>query len=90
MLVQAVVIIFNVINLLVLGRILMSWLPMAGVRIDPYNPVVRFLIDSTDWLLEPFRRIIPPVANVDFSPIVAILVLQLVQQLVIGLLTGGR
>ncbi|MCB9171367.1 MAG: YggT family protein [Ardenticatenales bacterium] len=89
MLVQIVGLIFTIINWLVLARILMSWLPMLGVRLDPYNPIVRFLIDSTDWLLEPFRRIIPPVANMDFSPIVAILVLNLVQNMVMGLLTSA-
>ncbi|MGH2541151.1 MAG: YggT family protein [Ardenticatenaceae bacterium] len=80
------ILIFDIINLLILARILMSWLPMIGVRIDPYNPIVRFLIDTTDIFLEPFRRIIPPIANMDLSPIVAILVLNLVAQLVVSLL----
>lgn len=86
MLIQTVGYIFTIINFLVLARILMSWLPMLGIQIDPYNPIVRFLVDSTDWLLEPFRRLIPPVANMDFSPIIAILVLNLVQNLVMNLL----
>ena len=81
-----VITIFDVINLLILARILMSWLPMAGINIDPYNPIVRFLVQVTDIFLEPFRRIIPPIGGLDISPIVAILVLQLVQQLVISLL----
>lgn len=79
---------FTVIYFLILARILMSWLPMLGVQIDPYNPVVRGLVDFTDIFLEPFRRLIPPIANMDFSPIVALLVLQLVQSLVVGLLRG--
>jgi YggT family protein len=78
--------IFDVLSLLILARILMSWLPMAGVRIDPYNPIVRFLIDTTDIFLEPFRRLIPPVMGMDFSPIIAILALSMVQQLVLALL----
>ncbi|MDQ4078639.1 MAG: YggT family protein [Chloroflexota bacterium] len=80
--------IFTAIYFLVLARILMSWLPMIGVRIDPYNPIVRFLIDTTDVFLEPFRRLIPPIANIDFSPIIALLVLDLVRQLVVGALVG--
>jgi len=83
---ELVIIIFDIINLLILARILMSWLPMAGVNLDPYNPIVRYLVQITDIFLEPFRRIIPPIAGMDLSPIVAILVLQLVQQLVISLL----
>jgi YggT family protein len=84
--IQIVQLIFNVISFLILARILMSWLPMAGIRIDYYNRAVRFLIDSTDFFLEPFRRLIPPVGGMDFSPIVAILVLSVVERFVIGLL----
>ncbi|HEX8682005.1 MAG TPA: YggT family protein [Ardenticatenaceae bacterium] len=83
---ELVIIIFDIINLLILARILMSWLPMAGVNLDPYNPIVRYLVQITDIFLEPFRRIIPPIGGMDISPIIAILVLQLVQQLVISLL----
>lgn len=83
-----VALLFQVVYLLILARILMSWLPMMGVRLDPYNPIVRFLMESTDIFLEPFRRLIPPIANMDLSPIVAILVLSLVESLVLGLLPG--
>lgn len=86
---QMVQLIFNVIGFLILIRILMSWLPMAGIRIDPYNPIVQFLVQSTDIFLEPFRRLIPPMGGIDFSPIVAILVIQLVGNLVVELLIAG-
>ena len=88
MLADSVQLIFYAINLLILARILMSWLPMAGINIDPYNPAVRFLVQATDIFLEPFRRVIPPMGGIDFSPIVAILVIQLVESLVVGLLRG--
>lgn len=77
---------FGVVSFLIFARILMSWLPMAGIHIDPYNPIVRFLIQSTDIFLEPFRRLIPPVSGFDFSPIIAVLVLNLVQSVVVNLL----
>ncbi len=32
---ELVIIIFDIINLLILARILMSWLPIAGVNLDP-------------------------------------------------------
>lgn len=87
--VALVQLIFYAINLLILARILMSWLPMAGIRIDPYNPIVQFLVQSTDIFLEPFRRVIPPLGGMDFSPIVAILVLNLVGDLVVSLLISA-
>lgn len=87
--VALVQLLFYAINLLILARILMSWLPMAGIRIDPYNPIVQFLVQSTDIFLEPFRRVIPPLGGMDFSPIVAILVLNLVGDLVVSLLINA-
>lgn len=77
---------FEIIVLLIFIRILLSWLPMAGIRIDPYNPAVRYLVQFTDIFLEPFRRVVPPIGGIDFSPIVALLVLQLVAGVVISLL----
>ncbi len=79
---------FTVVYFLVLARILMSWLPMMGIRIDPYHPVIQFLYSTTDVFLEPFRRLIPPIANMDLSPMIALLVLDLVRQLVVSLLGG--
>lgn len=83
---QAVQFIFYIINLLVLARILMSWLPMAGIQIDYYNPIVQFLVQSTDIFLEPFRRLIPPMGGLDFSPIIAILAINFVGDFIVQLL----
>ena len=83
---QLVQLIFSVIYFLIIARILMSWLPMAGIHIDRYNPAVQWLIQSTDIFLEPFRRVIPPVSGLDFSPIVAIIVINLVGELIVGFL----
>lgn len=77
---------FYLLNLLIFARILLSWLPIAGIHIDPYNPIVRLLQDVTDPILEPFRRIIPPIGMIDISPIVAIIVLQVVQSIIIEML----
>ena len=64
-------------------RVLLSWLPMAGIRIDPYNPVIRALYSITDPVLEPLRRY-TTVGMIDLSPIVAIVALEIL----IGLLSG--
>ncbi|MBF0144721.1 MAG: YggT family protein [Magnetococcales bacterium] len=69
---------------LILIRVLLSW-----VNPDPYNPIVQFLIQATEPVMGPFRRLIPPIAGLDLSPIAALLAIQLVQRLVVGLLRGG-
>ena len=57
-------------SMLIFIRILMSWVPL-----DPRNPFVETLSQITDPYLNIFRRFIPPVGMMDFSPIVALLVL---------------
>lgn len=48
------------------------------------NPIVPILNSLTDPLLRPVRRVIPPIAMVDLSPLVAILGLQIVLILLNG------
>ncbi|MDX2099740.1 MAG: YggT family protein [Leptolyngbyaceae cyanobacterium bins.59] len=59
-------------------RILLSWFP-----VDWYSAPFSILGQLTDPYLNLFRRIIPPLGGLDFSPILAILVLQLIQQAVL-------
>jgi YggT family protein len=58
-----------------IGRVICSW-----VNADPYNPIVRFVIVATEPVLAGIRRVIPPIAGLDFAPLIAILVLQIVIQ----------
>ena len=74
-----IALIFNVINLLVLARVIISWL-----RPDPYNPIVRFIYQTTEPMLEPIRNILPPAGGIDFSPIVLFVILNLLQSILIG------
>ncbi|HRX02019.1 MAG: YggT family protein [Anaerolineae bacterium] len=62
---------------LILIRVLITWIP----NLDPFNPIVRLLRQATDPILEPARRIIPPIGGMDVSPIVVILILQGLQML---------
>jgi YggT family protein len=53
------------------------------------NPLMRFLVRTTEPLLGPLRRTIPPLGMFDISPIVAFLVLWLCQAAVAGTLLRG-
>ncbi len=57
-------------EMILIGRIIISW-----VSADPYNPIVQFLYRATDPVLEPVRRVLPPLGPVDFSPIVVFLLI---------------
>ena len=59
---------------IVIARAVISW-----VNPDPYNPIVRFLVNATEPVLWRIRRALPTMGGIDFSPmllIVAILFLQ--------------
>ena len=53
------------------------------------NRIMRFLVDVTEPLLGPLRRVIPPVGRFDISPIVAFLILWLFQAAIAGTLLRG-
>jgi YggT family protein len=81
-LVQVVRVAFEVLNWLIIARVLLSW-----IRHNPYHPVIRFVYEITEPVLSPFRRLMPKgMLPVDLSPIFALLVLRLVERLVISIL----
>ncbi|WP_456386852.1 YggT family protein [Desulfolithobacter sp.] len=53
---------------IVIGRAVISW-----VNADPYNPIVRFLVQATEPLLVRIRRVLPVMGGIDLSPMVLIL-----------------
>lgn len=63
-------------QLLIVIRVIMSW-----VRPQPTGSAGRFLLEVTDPLLRPFQKILPPLAGLDFSPILALIVIQVLQSL---------
>ena len=61
-------------NFLVLAlfvRVISSFLP-----ISPFSPWVRWSYLSTEWFMRPLRRIIPPFGQIDFTPLVAYILLR--------------
>jgi YggT family protein len=70
--------------LLIIIRIVFSW-----GQVSYTNRIMRFLVDATEPLLGPLRRIIPPLGWIDISPIVAFLILWLFQSAIAGTLLRG-
>lgn len=60
-------------TLIILVSVLLSW-----VSPSPYNPVVQTIYGISEPLLAPFRRIIPPIAGLDLSPVAALLCFQII------------
>jgi YggT family protein len=62
-------------------RVIASWF-----GISPYARWMRPVMILTDWIVEPIRRILPPLGMIDFSPLVAWLVLTLLRGFLLSLL----
>ena len=73
---------FELYSLIMLARVLVSWL-----QVDPYNPLVRLLYQLTEPVLAPIRQLLPQTGGLDFSPMVALIALLVLEQIVIGLLS---
>lgn len=61
----------------IIGRALLSWLPVRPG--NPFHPLAVVLIQITEPVLGPLRRVIPTIGMIDISPIVALFLLQFLQ-----------
>lgn len=82
---------FYVYILIIIVYILLNMMFSLGLRM-PYSrwtdAVLNFLRDVSEPYLRIFRRIIPTVGMFDFSPILAIIVLGILQQVIHSLIAG--
>ena len=74
--------VFGALRWAIIIRALLSWLPMGGIQIDPYNPIIRALNSVTDPILEPLRRF-GRVGMMDISPLIAIFGLWLIESVLL-------
>lgn len=82
-LVQLLDLLVTIVVFAIIGRAILSWF----VR-DPSNPFMRLLIDVTEPILGPIRRALPQSWMIDLSPLIAILVIQVLWNLVRELALG--
>lgn len=83
---QLISLLFDVFFFSILIQAVMSWINPRS-----YNPVVGLLHSINEPLLRPARRIIPPISGMDFSPIVVLILLQLLSILLVApILDLGR
>lgn len=69
---------FQALLFAILGRVLISWIdPMGNMR------VTQILREITEPILAPIRSVLPSMGMIDLSPLVAILLLQLLQGLIL-------
>ena len=81
------------VNFLVLMLYLYTWViiiraVVSWSRPDPRQPLVRILVQVTEPILKPLRTVVPPakLGGIDLSPILAIIVIQIVRYLLLSTL----
>lgn len=75
---------FDIVFLLILVRILLSFLPQFRS-----NAIAEVVYGITEPILSPFQRLIPPIGMFDISPMVAIIVLGVIQQILLFLVANA-
>jgi YggT family protein len=70
---------FTVLSLAVIARALLSWFD-PGMR----YPISQLLVDLTEPIIAPIRRVVPPVGGmIDLSPLIALILLQVIERVII-------
>ncbi|MBQ8886743.1 MAG: YggT family protein [Candidatus Gastranaerophilales bacterium] len=77
-------ILFKIIYLVIIVVVLLSWIPIFDTKKEP----ILTLIKIYDYIMAPFKAIIPPIGMIDISPVVAIIVIQIVERLLLKILIG--
>jgi YggT family protein len=66
--------------ILIIARVLVSWVAPTGG-----GGLVAFIYQVTEPILAPIRRVLPPTAGIDWSPLVAMLLLGVISRLILNL-----
>ena len=70
----------------ILARVIVSWLPIGPD--SRFAPIVRFIYEITEPILAPIRRLLPSMGMFDLSPMIALIIIFLIQSLLIPYLRG--
>jgi len=81
-LIQTVHLISRVISLIVIVDIILSYF------MSPYQPIRQTLDRIVEPMLRPIRRILPSTGMIDFSPVVLIILIQVLDSIITGILVS--
>ena len=72
---------FEILAILIIIRVFLSWFPY-----NQYHPLIQILLKITDPILTPIRSLIGHVGGIDFSPIIIVFLIKLIQNFIISFL----
>ena len=74
-LLQVLAAMLRLFSLMLVVYALLSWI----IREEHYPPAVRWLESMVEPVLSQIRRVIPPIAGIDFSVIAALLIIEMIR-----------
>jgi len=72
---------FSILFFILIVRVIMSWF-----SVNPYNDIVQIIYKITEPILRPFRKLPLRLGPLDFSPMIAFMVLWFIRDVVVGIL----
>ncbi len=79
-LIRAIQIISTLLSVVVLAAIIVRYF------LNPFHPIRSFLDSIVEPMLAPIRRVVPPFGMFDLSPLVLLILIQLVETIIIRVL----
>lgn len=76
-----IIVLARVLNVAIFIRIILSWMPISRG-----NPIVTFIYDITEPILGPIRRVMPSLGGFDLSPMIALILIQVAERVLLTLL----
>jgi YggT family protein len=68
--------------------LIFAWAIMSWFRPDPRHPVVRMVDSLVEPIMLPFQKLIPPIGGLSLAPLVAVLVLEYINEIFLHALAG--
>ena len=68
----------NVLWFALLARVVLSW-----INLSPTNPLVVIINQITEPILAPIRRVLPKMGMIDLSPMVALIIIIVIQRFIL-------
>ena len=70
-------------NVVIIARVILSW-----VKLSPSNPIAIIIYGISEPMLKPVRRLLPNTGGLDFSPIVVIILIMVIQRILNAILVA--
>jgi YggT family protein len=76
-----IIVLARVLNVAILARVILSWIPISRD-----NRLVLLVMEITEPILSPIRRVIPSLGGLDLSPLIALILIEMAQRVLLTIL----